>query len=48
MVSGKNANIVKPGINLRKTGIMMVESQKNVLVAGGGEFVGIVYFATAD
>ena len=44
VVSGKKENIVRPGINLRETGIIMVESQKNVLVAGGGEFAGIVSF----
>ena len=48
LVSTKKANIVRPEMKLREAGILMAESQKNELVAGGGDFVGIVYFATAD
>ena len=35
-------------MNLKETGIMMVELQKNLLVSGGGEIVGILSFATLD
>jgi len=48
VVSGKKEKIVRPGIKLRENRIMMVESQKNVLVPGGDEFVRIVSFATAN
>ena len=33
---------------MEETGIMMVELQKNLLVSGGGEFVGILFFVTVD
>ena len=48
LVSGKKTNIVRPGMNLRETGIMMAELQKNELFAGGGDFVVTVSFATGD